>query len=91
MQSSQGWLKFIRHVGDLKRQKRTGWTRYSQIDKVESVSEHSHRCATLTLLFQKDSSLNVLRATQIALVHDLAESIIGDITPYCKVSKQQKK
>lgn len=26
-----------------------------------------------------------------ALVHDLAESIVGDITPYCGVSKEEKK
>lgn len=27
----------------------------------------------------------------IALVHDLAESIVGDLTPYCGVSKEDKK
>ena len=26
----------------------------------------------------------------LALVHDLAESIVGDITPYCGVSKEEK-
>lgn len=26
-----------------------------------------------------------------ALVHDLAESLVGDITPYCGVSKEDKK
>lgn len=27
----------------------------------------------------------------LALVHDLAEAIVGDITPYCGVSKEEKK
>lgn len=27
----------------------------------------------------------------LALVHDLAESLVGDITPYCGVSKEDKK
>lgn len=27
----------------------------------------------------------------LALVHDLAECIVGDITPYCGVSKEEKK
>lgn len=27
----------------------------------------------------------------LALVHDLAEAIVGDITPYCGVSKEDKK
>lgn len=26
-----------------------------------------------------------------ALVHDLAESVVGDITPYCGISKEDKK
>lgn len=26
-----------------------------------------------------------------ALIHDLAESIVGDITPYCGISKEEKK
>lgn len=26
-----------------------------------------------------------------ALVHDLAESLVGDITPYCGISKEEKK
>lgn len=30
--------------------------------------------------------------TQIsALVHDLAESLVGDITPYCGISREDKK
>lgn len=27
----------------------------------------------------------------LALVHDLAESLVGDITPYCGISKEDKK
>lgn len=27
----------------------------------------------------------------MALVHDLAESLVGDITPYCGVSKEEKR
>lgn len=26
----------------------------------------------------------------MAIVHDVAESIVGDITPHCKVSKEEK-
>lgn len=29
--------------------------------------------------------------SSLALVHDLAESIVGDITPYCGVSKEEKR
>lgn len=35
--------------------------------------------------------LSSLPHTILALVHDLAESIVGDITPYCGVSKEEKR
>lgn len=28
---------------------------------------------------------------KVCLVHDLAESIVGDITPHCGVSKEEKR
>ena len=31
-----------------------------------------------------------LRCMKLALVHDMAECIVGDITPYCGVSKEEK-
>lgn len=31
------------------------------------------------------------KSCSLALVHDLAESIVGDITPYCGVSKEEKR
>lgn len=34
---------------------------------------------------------NFFNFCHIALVHDLAESIVGDLTPYCGVSKEDKK
>jgi hypothetical protein len=31
------------------------------------------------------------RLMKICLVHDLAESVVGDITPHCGVSKEEKR
>jgi putative hydrolases of HD superfamily len=39
----------------------------------------------------KDSTVNKDRLMKVCLVHDLAESIVGDITPYDGVSKEDKK
>lgn len=39
------------------------------------------------MIFPRCSVLNHI----LALVHDLAESIVGDITPYCGVSKEEKR
>ncbi|VDQ03357.1 unnamed protein product [Trichobilharzia regenti] len=35
-------------------------------------------------------NLNTDRLIKMAIVHDLAECIVGDITPYCGVSKGEK-
>lgn len=38
-----------------------------------------------------DSRVNKDRLMKICMVHDLAESIVGDITPHCGVSKEEKR
>ncbi len=38
-----------------------------------------------------DSTVNKDRLMKICLVHDLAEAVIGDITPYDGVSKEEKR
>lgn len=42
-------------------------------------------CAWLALL-----PVILCRCIRMAIVHDVAESIVGDITPHCKVSKEEK-
>ncbi|KNE54275.1 hypothetical protein AMAG_00265 [Allomyces macrogynus ATCC 38327] len=43
----------------------------------------------LAMLIQ-DPSLDRTRCIKMAIVHDIAESIAGDITPNCGVSKEEK-
>ena len=35
-------------------------------------------------------SLDINRTVRIALVHDIGEALIGDITPHCGVSEEDK-
>jgi putative hydrolase of HD superfamily len=70
---------FLRTAGKLK-----NTLRYSEINsdaRRESVADHSWRLSLMVLIVQKELSLNldVDRAVEIALVHDLAESLTGDI------------
>ena len=81
---------FIKHAGMLKTVKRTGWLRYLPAEVVESVSDHSCRAAMISLLLIENPNLNVSRCIKMALIHDLAESIVGDFTPSCKISKEEK-
>ncbi|XP_077343072.1 5'-deoxynucleotidase HDDC2 [Lithobates pipiens] len=81
-------LQFMKFIGQLKRIPRTGWV-YSQVKKPESVSDHMYRMAVMAMLTE-DKTLNRDRCIRLALVHDMAESIVGDIAPADNVSKEDK-
>eukprot|EP00983_Pelagomonas_calceolata_P125727 1161231-Pelagomonas_calceolata.AAC.6 len=42
-------------------------------------------------LIAGDAGVDQNRCIKMAIVHDVAEAIVGDITPHCKVSKEEKK
>jgi 5'-deoxynucleotidase YfbR-like HD superfamily hydrolase len=41
-------------------------------------------------LLASDCSVDATRCMKMALVHDVAEAIVGDITPHCSVSDEDK-
>eukprot|EP01134_Creolimax_fragrantissima_P001385 CFRG1385T1 len=86
--SARGVLDFVLLCGELKRTKRTGWVK-KNVHLPESIADHMHRMAVMAVLCE-DPSLDKTRCIKIALVHDLAEAIVGDITPYCGVSGEDK-
>lgn len=50
-----------------------------------------YRMALLAMtLGGEDPSLDVMRCVKMALVHDIGEAIVGDITPRCGVSEADK-
>ncbi|XP_060720953.1 HD domain-containing protein 2 [Tachysurus vachellii] len=81
-------LQFMKLVGQLKSVPRTGWV-YRNVKEPESVSDHMYRMAMMALTLQ-DTSLNKERCMKMALVHDLAECIVGDIAPADNISKAEK-
>ena len=83
-------LSFFRIVGKLKTLKRTGWVNHS-VALPESVADHMYRMTMMSMMI-KDNEIDRDRLMKICLVHDLAESIIGDITPHDKrFTKEQKR
>ncbi|XP_046343597.1 5'-deoxynucleotidase HDDC2-like isoform X3 [Haliotis rufescens] len=85
-------LEFMSLVGHLKHVRRTGWVQ----KKVgvgggpESVADHMYRMAVLSFLVDPGAGLDKHRCMKIALVHDMAECIVGDITPQDGISKEDK-
>ncbi|XP_067666417.1 5'-deoxynucleotidase HDDC2-like [Haliotis asinina] len=85
-------MEFMSLVGKLKHVRRTGWVRKKVCDGSgpESVADHMYRMAVLAFLAEPGAGLDKHRCMKIALVHDLAECIVGDITPQDDISKEDK-
>ena len=98
MSTTKNTIDFLSICGKLKQTKRTGWTKYEEItSQVESVADHSFRIALMAFVFglqqeedKEEKVLDVQKLVTMALVHDIAESIVGDITPHCGISKEEK-
>ncbi|MCX6801125.1 MAG: HD domain-containing protein [Candidatus Diapherotrites archaeon] len=73
-----GFLEFESKVLSLKDVGRTGW-KIRKVKKPESVADHCFSVALLCKLFAEDEKLNVEKCVSLALVHDLHESVCGDI------------
>jgi len=89
-ESLNGIIKFLEIVGNLKHIKRAGWE-LRDIPNCETVAGHMYRMSIMTFLLDGKEGLDRTKCLEMALVHDLAESIVGDITPYCGISKEEKK
>lgn len=81
--SAADTLKFIEYVHRLKHMPRRGWV-LRDVKDPESISGHMYAMAMMTFLLE-DPNIDRIKCMQLALVHDLAESIVGDITPEDKV------
>jgi len=75
----QKLLEFFKIALELKKIKRTGWID-RKIKNPESIADHSYQLALMSLIFGKELRINMNRAVKMAIVHDLAESIVGDIS-----------
>eukprot|EP00927_Polykrikos_kofoidii_P012651 TRINITY_DN15476_c0_g1_i1.p1 TRINITY_DN15476_c0_g1~~TRINITY_DN15476_c0_g1_i1.p1 ORF type:complete len:237 (-),score=50.95 TRINITY_DN15476_c0_g1_i1:235-945(-) len=82
-------LEFLHVVGKLKEVKRTGWVRTGVKDP-ESVADHMYRMALMSFLLGKQEGVDSSKCIKMALVHDLGESLIGDLVTEGEQSKQDK-
>jgi putative hydrolase of HD superfamily len=89
--STDSPIPFFHMIERLKTTKREGWRRFG-ISHGESIGDHMYRMAIITLLCPPSLSpkLDLGRCTRMALVHDMAEALVGDITPMDNVVKSEK-
>ncbi len=78
-------LQFMEQVGRMKVLPRTGWL-LRGLKHPETIAEHSYRMTLLAMVLsdmlnEQGLAIDVTRVMRMALLHDVAESQIGDI-PY---------
>ncbi len=90
-ENSTSPIPFFHLVEGLKREKREGWRRFG-IKDGESIADHMYRMSIMTMMAPPalSSRLDIPRCTKMALVHDMAEALVGDLTPVDNVPKVEK-
>src|SRR3954464_13130145 len=89
---AESLLRLLHAAGRLKETERAGWV-LRGVEAPESVADHSWRVALLALLLAPaaEGAPDPARAMALALVHDLAECMVGDITPFDGVDRAEKR
>lgn len=80
--------KLANLLGNIKDLKRSGWLK-RKVENPESVADHSFGVALLAyLLCPKE--LDKQKCLELAIIHDLAETITGDFTPCDNIPPEVK-
>ncbi|MBI5859248.1 MAG: HD domain-containing protein, partial [Nitrosarchaeum sp.] len=74
-------LDFFNTSANLKKIPRQGWIDKLSIDNPESVADHTFSMAMMGMIFSDLENYDTEKILKMILLHDLAESITGDITP----------
>ena len=82
-------LDFFEYAANLKKVKRQGWIDKIQIKNPESVADHSYSMAIIAMIISDLKNCDSEKCLKMVLLHDLAESKIGDYTPE-QISKKEK-
>lgn len=82
-------LKFLQTSANLKKIPRQGWVDKLSVTNPESVADHVFSMSIIGMVFSDLENYDTGKILKLILLHDLAESITGDITPE-KISKNEK-
>lgn len=82
-------LDFFNIIAKLKTIPRQGWIDKAGIKKPESVADHTFSMTAMAMVLSDLNELNTEKILKMSLLHDLAESLTGDLTPD-KISKDEK-
>lgn len=80
---------FLKSAIALKNVLRQGWIEKLSIEDPESVADHSYSMAVMGMIISDLENFNTEKILKMILLHDLAESKVGDYTPE-KISYEKK-
>ena len=93
IESTTSPFAFFHMLEYLKSTKRQGWVDYG-ISDGESIGDHMYRMSIITRLcppsLKEQLNLDIERCTMMALTHDMAEAVVGDLTPQQKEKIEHK-
>lgn len=88
--SAGALIENYKTINALKQLKRRGWE-IEKIDGAESVADHTLGVSLLVLIMANRRGLDVARCLSMALLHDIAEVLVGDIVPTDGVPLNEKR
>lgn len=87
-------IQFYMFTNELKNKIRSGWKAWNiKRQRVESVAEHIYGTAMLAIAIESefDEQVDLQKILTIILIHEIEEIIIGDLTPFDKTTKEEKR
>ncbi len=87
-------LQFYLLATELKDKIRSGWKVWNiERERVESIAEHIYGTCILAISIDSEFELNVdiYKVVIMLILHEIEEIKIGDLTPFDKVTKEQKR
>ena len=73
--------EFFFQIAELKKLPRSGWKIKVGLENSESVAEHSYMMSVMSMVLSDMKSLDSEKVLKMAILHDWAESKIGDFMP----------
>ena len=73
--------EFFFQIAGLKKLPRSGWKIKAGLNNSESVAEHSYMMSVMAMVLSDLKSLNSEKVIKMSILHDWAESKIGDFMP----------
>ncbi|KAH9806180.1 5'-deoxynucleotidase [Citrus sinensis] len=87
--SSSSAIDFLSLCHRLKTTKRAGWVKRN-VNNPESIADHMYRMGLMGLIMADIPGIDRDKCIKMAIVHDIAEAIVGDITPSDGIPKEEK-